>query len=229
MNTGRNLRSDTADTIASGTALHNMSAPPRSKMTVKPLRTETRAMAIRSGHAASSSSSGLAWVMRIDLDRLIEEHLPDFHSWIADGELRPGRSAPAPGDATLPPTGSVPVMLSGDHHLRLRCCVVIARLPAGIDCSVSNARVEELRKQPHEALCDELRTLNAAIDPTPLDLPALGMMTRPDGTDRAWETNPARVFYALSRLSGNTFVRSGSAMIAGDMSRNITFDLWLPA
>lgn len=207
MNTGRNLRSDTADTTANGTALHNMSAPPRSKMTVKPLRTETREMTIRSGPAASSSSSGLAWVMRIDLDRLIEESLPDFHSWVADGDV--GQICAGPGGRNITSSriraGETP---TGDHYLRLRCCVVIARLAAGIDNSVSNARVEELRKQPHEALCDELRTLNAAIDPTPLDLPALGMMTRPDGTDRAWETNPARVFYALSRLSGSTFVEA---------------------
>jgi hypothetical protein len=167
--------------------------------------------------------------MRIDLDRLIQEYLPDFQSWVADGELRPGNSAPAVVDATLPPAGSLPVMLSGDHYLRLRCCVVIARLVAGFADTLSNTQVEELRKQPHEALCDELRTLSATIDLTPLGLPALGMMTRPDGTERAWETNPARVFYALSRLSGSTFVRSGSAMIAGNLSRNITFDLWLPA
>jgi hypothetical protein len=54
-------------------------------------------------------------------------------------------------------------------------------------------------------------------------------MTRPDDTDRLSEGNPARVFFTLSRLSGSTFVRSGSAMVAGKLPRNITFDLWLPS
>jgi hypothetical protein len=62
-----------------------------------------------------------------------------------------------------------------------------------------------------------------------LQLPALGIMTRPDGTDRVNEGNPARVFFALSRLSGSTFVRSASSMVAGKMPRNITFDLWIPS
>ncbi|MCX7166631.1 MAG: hypothetical protein NTV11_10200 [Rhodocyclales bacterium] len=228
MDTASDARDDVMDTPGQGDALQNMSAPPKSRMTVQPLRPTTSQVAVSSVQPVSCSSSGLAWVMRIDLDRLIKSHLPDFESWIADGRLHPGSAAASIGDAGKTEAVPVPVSLTGDHYLRLRSCVAIARAMAGA-VPVTTEDIEALRNLPHETLCDELRALSGAIDPVPLQLPALGMMTCPDGTDRVWETNPARVFFALSRLSGSTFVRSGSAMIAGNMPRNITFDLWIPS
>jgi hypothetical protein len=226
MNTRPDARTGAVESLGRGNALHNMSAPPRSRMTVQPLRSAGSQTTIGADPAASCSSGGLAWVMRIDLDRLIKAHLPNFESWIADGELHPdGAADKGSGKAETAP---LPVMLTGDHYLRLRCCVVIARAMAAA-APVTTQGVEALRNLPHETLCDELRTLNAAIDPAPLQLPALGIMTRPDDTDRACEGNPARVFFALSHLSGSTFVRSSSAMVAGKLPRNIAFDLWIPS
>jgi hypothetical protein len=211
-----------------GNVLHNMSAPPKSRMTVQPLRSAGSQTTVGTGLAVPRSSGGLAWVMRIDLDRLIKAHLPDFESWIADGELHPGGTPAASGDRLALEAAPLPAHLTGDHYLRLRCCVAIARAMAGT-AAVTTESVEALRGLPHESLCDELRNLNAAIEPAPLQLPALGIMTRPDGTDRVNEGNPARVFFTLSHLSGSTFVRSASAMVAGNMPRNITFDLWIPS
>jgi hypothetical protein len=228
MNSGPDIREDIAGAPGGSGVLHNMSAPPKSRMTVQPLRASGTEVPAGSTKASSCSSGGLAWVMRIDLDRLIKAHLPDFESWIADGELHPGATPAASEDRVAAKAAPLPSPLTGDHYLRLRCCVAVARAMAGGGL-VTTQDVEALRSHPHEALCDELRSLSAAIDPAPLQLPALGIMTRPDGTDRACEGNPARVFFALSRLSGSTFVRSGSAMVAGKLPRNITFDLWLPS
>jgi hypothetical protein len=228
MNACPDARNGAVESPGCGNALHNMSAPPKSRMTIQPLRASSSLTTVSAAPVGSRSSGGLAWVMRIDLDRLIKAHLPVFESWIADGKLHPG-SAAAPGkESGKAEAAPMPVPLTGDHYLRLRCCVAIARaMAAGVP--VATHDVEALRNLPHEALCDELRSLSAAIDPAPLQLPALGIMTRPEGMDRPCEGNPARVFYALSHLSGSTFVRSGSAMIAGNLPRNITFDLWLPS
>jgi hypothetical protein len=228
MNTCPDARTGAVESPGHGNALHNMSAPPRSRMTVQPLRPAGSLTTVSAAPADPRASGGLAWVMRIDLDRLIKAHLPDFESWVADGELHPGGTPAASGDGLAVEAASLPAHLTGDHYLRLRCCVAIARAMAG-GAPVTTHDVEILRGLPHEALCDELRNLNAAIDPAPLQLPALGIMTRPDGTDRACEESPARVFFALSRVRGNTFVSSGSAMVAGHMPRNITFDLWIPS
>ena len=228
MNTRPDADTGAVESPGHGNALHNMSAPPKSRMTVQPLRASSSQVPVGSARAASCASGGLAWVMRIDLDRLIKAHLPDFESWIADGQLHPGNPSETIGDDHKAETAPVTATLTGDHYLRLRCCVAIARAMAAT-VPVTTDDVEVLRSLPHEALCDELRTLNAAIDPASLQLPALGIMARPDDTDRVCEGNPARVFFALSHLSGSTFVRSGSAMVAGKLPRNITFDLWLPA
>jgi hypothetical protein len=228
MNSGPDIREDTPGAPGGSGVLHNMSAPPKSRMTVQPLRASGSGVQAGSTEASSCSSGGLAWVMRIDLDRLIKAHVPAFESWIADGKLHPGGDSVASGNGVAVKAAPLHASLTGDHYLRLRCCVAIARVMAG-GGPVTTQDVEALRSLPHEALCDELRSLNAAIDPVPLQLPAFGIMTRPDGTDRACEGNPARVFFALSRLSGSTFVRSGSAMVAGKLPRNITFDLWLPS
>jgi hypothetical protein len=228
MNTRPDAGTGAVESPGHGNALHNMSAPPKSRMTLQPLRSTSSEAPVGSARAASCSSGGLAWVMRIDLDRLIKAYLPDFESWVADGELHPGGTPAASGDGLAVKAAPLPVPLTGDHYLRLRCCVAIARtMAAGVP--VTTQDVEAMRSLSHEALCDELRALSAAIDPALLRLPALGIMTRPDGTDRPCECNPARVFFTLSRLSGSTFVRSGSAMIAGKLPRNITFDLWLPS
>jgi hypothetical protein len=228
MNACPDARNGAVESPGRGNALHNMSAPPKSRMTVQPLRPAGSQATVGAGPTSSRSSGGLTWVMRIDLDRLIKAHLLDFESWVADGQLHPGSTAaPRQTGGKAEPT-ALSLTLTGDHYLRLRCCVAIARAMAG-GAPVTTQGVEALRNLPHEALCDELRSLNAAIDPTPLQLPALGIMTRPEGMDRPCEGNPARVFFALSRLSGSTFVRSASAMITGNLPRNITFDLWIPS
>ena len=228
MNACPDARNGAVESPGCGNALHNMSAPPKSRMTIQPLRASSSLTTVSAAPVGSRSSGGLAWVMRIDLDRLIKAHLPDFESWVADGELHPGGTPAASGDGLAVEAASLPAHLTGDHYLRLRCCVAIARAMAE-RVPVTTHDVEALRSLPHEMLCDELRSLNAAIDPVPLQLPALGIMTRPDDTDRLSEGNPARVFFTLSHLSGSTFVRSASAMVAGNMPRNITFDLWIPS
>lgn len=194
--------------------LHNMSSPPRSKITLRPLKIQDGAwntdpdVKIHPLRNQSRSGGGLEWVMRVDLDRLIQSVLPDFD----------GRS----GCGTWGDT-------SQEHpQLRLRCCVVIARSINRTTSPMARDDVDALRDTPFEVLCDELRELNAVIDPTPLKLPAMGMMIQADTTDRSRELNAARVLYVLSRLHGTTFVCGASSMVAGRLHGNICQDLWLP-
>jgi len=213
------------ETCSESELLHNMSSPPKSKMTVQPLRSaDTRVMA-GSIQSATCSSGGLSWVMRIDLDKLIQAYLPTYEAWMADGQVNPGGASAEPRH----PDSPARMALTGDHHLRLRCLLAIAQVTAGEIASLTVEHVEALRDLPHEVLCDRLRTISAGIDPSPLQLPALGMATPPDRIDRTCEMAPSRVFYAMSRLSGNTFVRGASAMVAGIVHRNIVRDLWIPA
>lgn len=229
METGSGLHDYEPETACGSDLLHNMSAPPKSKMTVQPLRSSNSKVMATSIQSPSCSSGGLTWIMRIDLDRLIQPLFPEFEAWMADGQVNPGGFAPSVTDGSGRGGGESPAKVSGDHYLRLRSCLVIAQVMAGVAESVTIERVEALRVLPHETLCDQLRTLCAGIDPSPLGLPALGIMTTGDRADRPCETDPSRVFYALSRLSGSTFVRSGSAMIAGLVHGNIVRDLWVPA
>ena len=228
MNACPDIRGDLAEACGRSGLLHNMSSPPKSRMTVQPLRPSSNQVTVRSVPSVTCSSSGLTWVMRIDLDRLIQDRLPEFAAWMADGKLNPGGSAPPVAAGPRAGSSSSPATLTGDHHLRLRCCLAIAEAMTGAGTSVTTEGVEGLRALSHENLCDQLRTQCARIKPTSLSLPALGMTTPADREDRGCEESPERVFYVLSHLSGSTFVRSGSAMIAGNFERNVTCDLWLP-
>lgn len=185
-------------------AFHNSGAPPRAKITLKPLRTHGKTIfSIHRGNIGDLSPGGLAWVVRIDLDKLIQEHFAGF-AWLATAPRK------------------IP-------HLRLKCCVAIARTIGGKTSWIGTEELKVLGLSTFEQLYDELRGILAAIDPAPLDLPPLGMMIRADLQDRPFEPGAARAFYTLSRINGSTFVKGGSAMINGNLDGNIQLDLWVPA
>ena len=194
--------------------LHNMSSPPRTILLLRPLKAAGSATPAEPGteEAASidgaATANGLEWVMRIDLDQLIQSRFPEFD----------GRSGSGKWDST-----------SEDHPLlRLRCCIVLARPMNGADLPVGRQDVDALRDVPFETLCDELRELNATTNPAQLALPPMGLMLNADSKKRPAELNVQRVFYVLTRLHGTTFVRGASAMVAGRLHSNICLDLWLP-
>jgi hypothetical protein len=191
-----------------------MSSPPRTKLTLRPLKVSGGATPAdpgsddpaNIGHA--STASGLEWVMRVNLDQLIRNLLPDF-----DG----GSGCGTWGDTT-----------QNHPHLRLRCCLVLARAMNQLGGPVGRDGIDALRDVPFETMCDELRELNAAIDPVPLALPSMGLMMPADKMKRPADMSIHRVFYVLSRLYGTTFVSGASAMVAGRLNGNVCLDLWLP-
>lgn len=209
-------------------ALHNMSAPPRSRITLSPLNVPDTVWhrepgpENRQARGTERAAGGLQWVMRIDLDQLIQRHFPHFvdsgphGAWGATQEVA-AQPLPAGQDGDE----------EANRYLRLRCCVAIARV-IGRPSIASADVVTALVGVPHEHLCDELRDISSAIDVSRLDLPPLGLLIKADRRERPYETNAARVFYALSRLSGSTFVRDGSAMVSGQLCGNIQMDLLVP-
>ena len=86
-----------------GRDLHNMSAPPRSTLTLHPFQ-------VAGGAPGGATNWGLAWFARVDLDHLLRDR---WAEWALD--LRAGG---APG--RRPP------------HLRLCGAVALARLEAGL-------------------------------------------------------------------------------------------------
>ena len=224
--------------------LHNMSAPPRSTITLSPLRQRNDDTSLEDvGTNVLTSHGGLRWITRINLDMLIQCYFPDFKdsrgygSWNdlkIDIDDFPNDADVVVNGKTLLATESKSERLNLLHielspYLRLRCCVVIARSLIDSTQSVSRIEVERLRDNPFEQLCDALRDANATLNPKSLDLPPLGVMIKADNQSRPHETSAARVFYSLSRLNGQTFVRSASAMVAGRLHGNICMDLWVPS
>ena len=183
-------------------AFHNMSAPPKSRITLRPLRepevTSHRVPPLSNSAVGNSirAASGLAWVMRLDLDGLIEQYLPDF---------------------------------SDRFSYRLHCCLAIARLFSGLSATATQEDVDALRAMPYETVCDELREIDANIAQGALELPPIGLVIDADKRKRPCETNPARVLFVLSRLNGTTFVRDSSAMVSGRFDKNLRYDLWVAA
>ncbi len=194
--------------------LHNMSSPPRTKLTLRPLKAAATATSAEPGTEEAASiddagtANGLEWVMRIDLDKLIHSKFPEFD----------GRSGCGKWDG-----------ISEDHPLlRLRCCIVLARYTNDSDLPVGREDVDALRDVPFETLCDELSELNATVNHAQLALPPMGLMLTADSKKRPAEMSVQRVFYVLTRLHGTTFVRGASAMVAGRLHGNVCLDLWLP-
>ncbi len=224
--------------ITEGTnVLHNMSAPPRSTITVSPLIRSTK-WSLKEESQQSTSSSGLKWVMRIDLDELINSHIKNFAKSI---KREFERKAASETDEYVESLVNVEGLTEKEikdarekalfrkyfPYLRLRSCLVICRYAAGLSEKVTFEEVNSYRDLPFESLCDELRSASALI-PVPENLPSLGMVLAADKKVRSTETNAARVIYVLSRLNGTTFVNGGSAMVTGRLHGNIKHDLWVP-
>jgi hypothetical protein len=187
--TGRNAES------VSG-ALHNMSAPPRTRVTVRPLG----AVANTGGEPAADSadvvraSTGLVPVVAISVERLIRQWFPDY--------LDTGRRGP---DATWRDLGRLEGKAARLGNLRLRCLVVLSRLAVGEMKRPNRPEIFRLADTPVEALeaiyLDNVRRL----DPLDHGLPPFGLVQSADGEGIAWETEPARALAVLSRCGGTVY------------------------
>jgi len=204
-----------------GNYLHNMSAPPRCKITMKPIPQSAVQwrdgcdLKLKSVGENSRSAAGLQWVARVDLDALIQSRFPDF------AVTRAGAGFKTP-------------LLSRNKykypaHARLLCCLVIGRNIEDGESKFTCKDVEVLETLSFDQICDELRNITTKTNAEAASLPSMGIAIAADKEKRPAETSAIRTFHILSRLSGSTFARDGTAMITGRLDSNIRLDLWVPA
>lgn len=192
------MRSPLSPESGSG-VLHNMSAPPRARIRVCPLRREDSALDAGDISPPSRGESGLALVTTIDLRCLIQSYFPNYRDsgyagqpyWWDEGGLR-GKAARR-------------------EDLRLRCLVVLSRLAVGELRRPDRRVVFRLAGASTETLeqlwLDNVRRLK----PGDLGLPPFGLIRpapRPSlalQRTRYWEASPARALAVFSRHGGSVY------------------------
>jgi len=171
-------------------ALQNMSAPPRMRIAVRPLK-----RTIGKEPAAPTllwQENRLHRIASVSIDTLIRHHFPAF-------QAKPGddRGASWTDVATLKGRES------DTSDLRLRCLVVISRLATGGLKKLTRRSVFALAgKQTADLEARYLENV-ARLDPVLLGLPPFGLVRLGDGTSS--ETDPARALALLSRAAGNIY------------------------
>ena len=180
-----------------GSAVHNMSCPPRTRIAIRPLGIHKKRRWLRPGEHAQASACGLQLVTRLSVDHLIREWFPAFRveskdadvTYWADSRELKGRAT----DVT---------------NLRLRCLVVLSRLAIGELSAVTRRSVHALAGIPVEPLETASLENTARLDPRALGLPAFGLVhldTKHDQPAFPFELEPARALAFLSRAAGRVF------------------------
>ena len=191
-----------------GPPLANMSAPPRSILTVKPFQTAAPEA------AGILTNWGLAWYARVDFEGHLRALWPEW----AEALLDPGR-APTPGAAARRPAAAPQRQLrpSPARKVHLRLCGAVA-LARG-----AQSHPWALEPELGEALVDELMRL--APDRAS-SLPPLLFATPARGPARPLEPDPLRVLAILTHLSGATCDPAGSPLFSEALRESHVLDLW---
>ena len=180
-----------------GSALHNMSCPPRTRIAIRPLGIHEQSRSLRPGEHAQACASGLQLVTRLSVDRLIREWFPAFRVanknadvvYWADRKTLKGRA-------------------TNMANLRLRCLVVLSRLAIGEISEVTRRSVYALVDVSTESLETAYIENTVWLDPRACGLPAFGLVhLDADHDSRAFpfELEPARALAFLSRSAGTVF------------------------
>ena len=188
---------------------HNMSAPPRSLVAFRPLRSPRKPPGAAPRDCVEP---GLRWVLRIEFDHLARERLGARGAALYDGE------------AGLSPS---PVRLHGGWAPigRIRLAAAIALLRRAQEGG--NADPLALVAVAPEMLADELRERCARVPVR--GLPALAMISPRDAVERGRCFDAERALAVLTRTSGSTF-DSSAQPVAGPalLERGLACDLWEP-
>ena len=180
--------------------LENMSAPPRSKVTVRPLRApETTDADATPDPMRLPGACSLRLVSRVRLDELITARIPRAlaNSW-----------TPATKATGLDPN------LTREYR-RLLASVVLARRVTG-EPHAAYAAMRAAASTPQEALEDELVSRVRQLDGRRLGLPAYGFIRHyPE-----WgcflkvpaETDVARALYIVTHCYGQSFLRDADPL-----------------
>jgi len=187
-----------------GGALHNMSAPPRITLDIRPLDSDTGADRCPVTGPQPVTRPGIAPLAVVDLDAAIRagagrDKLPATHSeW----------------PRTLPNAGQ-----RGQRRKvrskRLRGLVLLARLASGRTGAVCPVAMTALEARCIDSLQDELLALAARLDPIALGLPACALARAWDGESDAGEfvTDPARAVAIFTHSAGGVFVASRAPVL----------------
>ena len=203
-------------------ALHNMSAPPRTRITVRPLR--PGAGVRRTGPAEMryegptaddatvvAASTGLVPVALLS-PVLLTQHW--FPTYVDEGPVGTG--------ATWKDKDKLKGRAAYLKHLRLRCLVVLSRIALGELRRPNRESVFRLARARLEALEAAYLENVRRLDPLALSLPPFGFAKPITGyTDLVpVETDPARALALLSRCSGTVF-SAGREPLLPDYNRPI--------
>jgi hypothetical protein len=186
-----------------------MSAPPRSLVAFRPLRSPGKPPGAAPRNCVEP---GLRWVLRIEFDFLARERLGARGAALYSGKA--GLS-PSPVRAQ---GGWAPIA-----RIRLAAAVALLREAQGH----TNADPLALAAIAPELLADELRERCARLPL--LGLPALAMVSPRDAIERGRCFDAGRALAVLTRISGTTFDLAARP-VAGPalLDRGFACDLWEP-
>ena len=179
-------------------ALRNMSAPPRSTLTLHPFQVQLGMGPVVT--QGTPTNWGLAWYARVNFDWILEAQWP---RWAGKLRNRPDRSGRR-------------------SHLRLCGAVALARIQDGIP-----AHPRKLEEGLGEELADGLLRRVPGFDRAGT-LPAMMLATRASQAPRNADKDPVRALIILTHLTGRTCDPSGSVLLSESLREGYTIDLWTP-
>jgi hypothetical protein len=187
-----------AELMERGQELRNMSAPPRSTLTLHPFRLpEGRPAAPAEG---TPTNWGLAWYARVHFDWILRDQWPQWGHRLGGCAGSAGRQA----------------------HIRLWAAVALAR---GQDLSLDDPWNLDARLD--EELADELLGLAPALARMGT-LPSLMLATRAVGQGPDPDPDPVRTLAVLTHLTGRTCDPGGAPLLSQALRDGLPIDLWIP-
>ena len=185
-------------------ALHNMSAPPRTRITVRPLRQSTGPIEFP-GRKRDTGATGMTPIALISLPRLIQHWFPRYLDRSA------GNKGPAWRDQSR-----LKGPAASTRNLRLRCLVVLSRVAAGELKKPTRRSIFRLAAVPVEGLEEMYLERVRRIRPLDHDLPPFAFVRPVEESRRELpesETDPARALALLSRCSGTVYSAARSPLL----------------
>lgn len=175
--------------------LHNMSAPPRLKITLNPIQAPPRAAFSDGVAAADQLPQGLRLVARVDLE--------PFRARVDRGLEFDCRHIPGGG----------PWARRHSEIREMARLILITRMAQGLPHQGMTA----LARRSHEYLADELRRRLQAIDAPGPGMPAFAIVCRGAPVveaDVPLETDPARALSLVARVTGSVYVARREPRVA---------------
>jgi hypothetical protein len=177
-----------------GGALHNMSAPPRTRIEVRPLRRGEAPEHKSPSPAPPGAESGMTLLATVSLAHLIRRYFPPYRDVGADGQNPVWEAPDSPGEGTAPCTN-------------LRLCALVALSEQALNESEppDPRALHRLAKLSVEDLEAAWLAHVRRLRPGDHRLPPFGLVQPVDPArleEIALETSPARAAIIVSRSGG---------------------------